>query len=58
MYACYTLVIAFALALALGVLLSCPGMVKTCTVALLLLILLTWAAVAASTTGLKVGSDG
>jgi hypothetical protein len=57
LYACYTLVIAFALALALGVLLSCPGLVKTCTAALLL-ILLTWAAVAASTMGLKVGSDG
>lgn len=58
LYACYTLVIAFSAAVALGVLLSCPGLVKGCTAALLLLILLTWASVAASTAGLKIGSDG
>ena len=58
LYACYVLVIASAAGVGLGAALNWPGMVKGSLVQLLLLILLTWAAVAASTAGLKIGSDG
>jgi hypothetical protein len=43
---------------AAGVLLPCPGLARGCLGALLAFILLAWAAVAASTAGLKLGSDG
>lgn len=58
LYACFSLVIAAAVGVAAGVLLPCPGLARGCLGALLAFILLAWAAVAASTAGLKLGSDG
>jgi hypothetical protein len=52
------MIIVAAVMVALGALLSCPGLVKGSLALLLLMVLLAWAAVAASTAALQVGSDG
>jgi hypothetical protein len=52
------LIITFAVMVALGTLLNCPGFVKASLFLLLAMLVLAWAAVAASTAALKVGNDG
>lgn len=44
LYACYALIISFAVAVALGTLISCPGLVTVSLGLLLTMLLLTWAA--------------
>jgi hypothetical protein len=52
------LIITFAVMVALGTLLNCPGFVKAGLFLLLSMLVLAWGAVAASTAALKVGNDG
>lgn len=58
LFAAYALLIAFAVATAIGVALNCPSLASPSLALLLLMLLLTWGAVWGTTTGLKVGADG
>lgn len=58
LYAAYVFIVAAAVAVALGVALNCPSLASGSLFVLLVMLVLAWAAVWASTTGLKVGSDG
>lgn len=58
LYAAYVVVIAAALAVALGAALSCPALASGSLGLLLSMVVLAWAAVSASTVGLQVGSNG
>lgn len=58
LYAAYAFVIAAAVAVGLAVALNCPSVASSSLFVLLVMLVLAWSAVWASTAGLKVGSDG
>jgi len=58
LYAAYAFIIAAAVGVGLAVALNCPSVASSSLFILLVMLVVAWAAVWASTTGLKVGSDG
>lgn len=58
LYAAYAFIIAAAVGVGLAVALNCPSVASSSLFILLVMLVIAWAAVWASTAGLKVGSDG